>query len=532
MSATRSITSRQPVNARASTLTVEPAHLRSFRAGAVATVIFACSRRRYNSRVPRPWIRKWRQDARTDAWSPIPTQVVSNEEYAPLPPTAEQRHVAHLLHDMARRNARALGVSRRDFLASGPGLAAALLAMNRVFGGFFDVDPVEALESAAFAERSQNGQFVLDVQTHHVAAPRQFPQILRLRQLGKTWNPDLANKTPEMEDLYLENFIKEIFLDSDTTVAVLSSAWMPGKPDATVLISPDEMVESRAVVNRLAASRRLLAHGLVAPNRGSADLDAMRWQASQLRIDAWKGYTGTAFGTPPRPWRLDDEKVAYPMLEESRTLGIRNICLHKGLPFVGTPAEDWHPRDVAKAARDFPDLNFIVYHAGFRSLASALPAAATGFRSSARVDWVTDLCELREKNPKLTNVYAELGSTFAMTVITSPLLCGHILGMLVKHLGADHVLWGTDSIWWGSPRWQLEAFRRYKMPLSLGERFGYAPLTADVKAKILGLNAATLYGVDPAALVNPVPQDFISRMKSAYLDEGPAPSLMYYGWAV
>ena len=475
------------------------------------------------------WIRKWRQDATREAWSPIPTQVVSNEEYAPLPPTLEQRRVARVLQDTARRNARALGLSRRDFLASGPGLAAALLAMNRVFGGFFDIDPVEAFEPAAFTEHSPGG-FVFDIQTHHVAAPRQFPQILRLRQVGKTWNPDLGNKTPEMADLYLENFIKEVFLDSDTAVAVLSSAWLPGKPDPAPLISPDEMAESRAVVNRLAASRRLLAHGLIAPNRGPADLDAMRWQASQLNIEAWKGYTGTPWGTPPRPWRLDDEKVAYPMLEESRKLGVRNICLHKGLPFVGTPADDWHPRDVAKAARDFPDLNFVVYHAGFKSLASAMPAAMDNFRSTARVDWVTDLCEMRDKNPKLTNVYAELGSTFAMTVITWPLLCGHILGMLVKSLGADHVLWGTDSVWWGSPRWQIEAFRRFRIPPSLADRFGYAPLTPDVKAKILGLNAATLYGVDPAAVVNPVPEDFVSRLKAAYLDEGPAPSLTQYGW--
>ena len=475
------------------------------------------------------WIRKWRQDATQDSWSPLPTQVVSNEEYAPLPPTPPQRQVARLLQETAERNAHVLGLSRRDFLASGPGLAAALLAMNRVFGGFFDVDPVEAFEPAAFAEHSPHG-FVFDIQTHHVSAPRQFPQILRLREIGKKWNPELGNKTPEMADIYLENFIKEVFLDSDTSVAVLSSAWLPGKPDPTPLLSPDEMAQSREVVNRLAASRRLLAHGLIAPNRGPADLDAMRWQASQLTIEAWKGYTGTPWGTPPRPWRLDDEKVAYPMLEESRKLGVRNICLHKGLPFVGTPADDWHPRDVAKAARDFPDLNFILYHAGFKSLASALPAAADGFRRTARVDWVTDVCEMREKNPKLTNVYAELGSTFAMTVITSPMLCGHILGMLVKHLGDDHVLWGTDAIWWGSPRWQIEAFRRYKMPLVLGERFGYPPLTTDVKAKILGLNAARLYGVDPAAVVNPVPPDFVSRLKTAYLEEGPAPSLAQYGW--
>ena len=153
-------------------------------------------------------------------------------------------------------------------------------------------------------------------------------------------------------------------------------------------------------------------------------------------------------------------------------------------------------------------------------------------RPPARVDWVTDLCEIRQKNPRLTNIYAELGTTFGLTVITAPMLCGHILGMLVQSLGADHVLWGTDSIWWGSPRWQIEAFRRFTMPESLAKTFGYAPLTPEVKARIFGLNAAAVFGVDPGAVLNQVPKDFVSRMKAAYLDEGPRPSLTQYGWVV
>jgi len=485
------------------------------------------------------WIRKWAHDDATDGWSPIPTRVVSNEEYAPLPQTREQAHVAAILRETAQRHARALGVSRRDFLASGPGLAAALLAMNRVFGDVFDVHAAEALEPAAFQERSPRGQFVFDIQTHHVAAPAQGPitalqpnplGFLELRRRARRWNAALRDERPRVEDLYLENFIKEVFLDSDTTVAVLSG--IPSATDATNILPPERMAETRAIVNKLAASRRLLAHGLVAPNKGPSDLDAMRRQASELKLDAWKGYTGLPFGDPRRPWRVDDETLAYPMLEEARRLGVRTICLHKGLPFTGTNEMDWHPGDIARAAREFPDLNFIVYHAGFRSLAAALDATKDDFTRHARVDWVTDLCEMREKDPKLTNVYAELGSTFAMTVITAPTLCGHILGMLVKSLGADHVLWGTDAIWWGSPRWQLEAFRRFRIPRPIVDRFGYAPLTPDVKAQILGLNAATLYGVDPAAAVNPVPKDFVSRLKAAYLDDGPAPSLTQYGWVV
>ena len=64
------------------------------------------------------------------------------------------------------------------------------------------------------------------------------------------------------------------------------------------------------------------------------------------------------------------------------------------------------------------------------------------------------------------------------------------------------------------------------------QRLGYAPLTGDVKARIFGLNAASLFGVDPGAVLNPMPADFVSRMKAAYLEEGPRPSLTQYGWVL
>ena len=479
---------------------------------------------------PARFIRKWSRDLETNAFSPLPLQVVSNEEYLPLPPTPEQQRVAALLHEAARINSRRLAVSRRAFLAGSAGMASAFLALNTVFGRFFEVDPVEAVESAAADERKPSDQFVFDIQTHHVAAPRQFPFLLGLRRTGRRWNRDLEKDRGTMEDLYLGNYIKEIFLDSDTTVAVISG--IPSGTEASNILPPSKMAETRDIVNQLAASERLVAHGLVTPNKGPSDLDEMRRQVADLKISAWKGYTGLPFGNPPKPWRVDDEKVAYPMLEESRRLGIKNICLHKGLPLQGGVEEYWHPRDLERAARDFPDLNFIVYHSAFLSLQPMLAAARDEFRTSSRVDWVTDLCEIRQRNPGLTNIYAELGSTFGQMVITSPLLCGHVLGMLIQALGADHVLWGTDSIWWGSPQWQIEAFRRYAMPEPLMKRFGYRPLTPDVKAQILGTNAARVYGIDPGRHRNPIPPDYVSKLKAAYLEEGPRPSLTQYGWVL
>src|SRR5438552_15322152 len=147
----------------------------------------------------------------------------------------------------------------------------------------------------------------------------------------------------------------------------------------------------------------------------------MRRHAEKLKIGAWKCYTGLPFGNPPKPWRVDDDKVAYPMLETARKLGVKNVCLHKGLPLLTGGAEEyWHPRDIERAAKDFPDLNFIVYHSAFLSLRPWINVPAERFDATTRVDWVTDLCEIRQRNPKLTNIYAELGSTCGMMVSTSP----------------------------------------------------------------------------------------------------------------
>jgi predicted TIM-barrel fold metal-dependent hydrolase len=475
------------------------------------------------------WRRKWATDVETDGWSPVPTQVVSNEEYLPLRQTPAQEQVARRLWETSRVNAGALGMTRRQFLTSPCGTAAAFLAMNGVFGRFFDVDPVEAWEISAAAERQPQGQFVFDIQTHHVAAPRSFLPVLSFRGRARRWDPSIWSEG-RMEEVYLENYIKEVFLDSDTAVAVLSV--VAAVSDAVNFMPPDKIAETREIVNRLVASRRVLTHGLISPTQGRQNLENMERQVAELKVSAWKGYTGELLGSsPPQTWAADDEKVAYPVLEAARRLGVKNVCLHKSLPFAGTVADNWHPRDIEKAARDFPDLNFIVYHAGFKSVQEGM-RFDPGRRDSWRVDWVTDLCEIRQRNPRLTNIYAEIGSTFGMTVITAPLLCGHILGMLIQHLGVDHVLWGTDSIWWGSPRWQIEAFRRFALPETLLRTFGYPPLTTEVKARILGLNAAPLHGVDPNATINPVPGDFVSRMMAAYLEEEQWPTRTQYGWVL
>jgi predicted TIM-barrel fold metal-dependent hydrolase len=473
---------------------------------------------------PHPQLRR---GLRTEV--PLPTRLVSNEEFAPMPQTPAQQAVeARILTDAGRLAPR-LGHSRRDFLRTSGGMATSLLAMNAVFGRFFDVLPVEAAEPAAWTTRTGDPFFIFDVQLHYVGAgydPADEERsrggvskqaLLGLRKSARRLNPRLASDRGTLADLSWANMVKEVFLDSETAMGLISTP--PGPYPEQAVVPPKEMTHFRDEINRLTQSRRMLAHGLITPQLGERDLDFMDQQAQTLKIDAWKGYTGAAPKGFDRGWFVDDEKIAYPMLERARKLDVRRVCLHKGLP-LGPVADYNHPRDLIKAATDFPDLDFLAYHAGL------LRVSTDG---SAEVPWTSEFCRMK-KTANLRNVYMELGSTFGQLVTTNPIACAHLLRQVIDAFGADHVLWGTDSIWYGTPQWQIDAFRRFEIPPPLVERHGYAPLTRNVKEQIFGLNAARLFGVDVSAKRNEIPNDYLTRMKMAYLDGGPIPSHRWYGW--
>jgi uncharacterized protein len=477
------------------------------------------------------WVRKFDADGARERFLPIPTQVVSNEEMLPVPQTAEQQRVERELVALAERSARRLGVSRREFLSSSTGMAAAFLALNSVFGRVFDVDAAELLEPAASAERWPKGDLIVDVHTHHVLAGKriEIPPLLEYRKFAvRMGNEVLAVREPAWEDLYIANYVKEIFLDSDTSIAVITG--LPAREDPQNVLPPADMVETRAAVNGLARSRRLIAHGIFSPDLGRANLEAMHKQAERLKVEAWKGYPGQPLVPGGRGWRMDDEKVAYPTYEYSRKVGIKNICVHKGLALPDWDPENSSPADVPKAAADFPDLNFLIYHAAFKGLRDIAPAAQDDFKTNSSVPWISDLCAARKKNPKMTNVYMDIGTTFGMLAVGMPRAAAFVLGQMIDAFGEDRILWGTDSIWWGSPQWQIEAMRRLVMPQEYIDRFGFKPLTVDVKRKIFGLNAARVYGIDPAERREALPHDAVTKLKERYRAEGARPSLTQYGW--
>jgi len=439
---------------------------------------------------------------------------------------------------MAADASKRLGMSRREFLKTSGGMAAALFAMNSVFGALFNVLQTEIFEPAAFAERQGDPFFIFDVQAHYVSAgydptdaegrrrgavTKDALVALRRRARETGLNPKLTADRGTLDDLSWRNFVKQVFLDSETAIGLISTP--PGPYPQEAVVPPKEMAHIRDEVNRLAGSQRMLAHGLATPQLGSADLDFMAMQVEQLRIEAWKCYTGSCPKGFDHGWWMDDEKIAYPMLEQARKLNVKRLCVHKGLP-LGPVPEYNHPKDLIKAAQDFPDIDFLVYHSGMKTAASIDET----FEKTAEIPWTTEFCRMKKARPDLKNIYMEIGSTFAQLAITHPLACAHFFGQILAAFDADHVLWGTDSIWYGTPQWQIEAFRRFQIPEPLVEKHQYQALTREVKAKIFGLNAARLFHVDVAAVRNALPKDAVGRLRMSYQEEGPEPSHRLYGW--
>ena len=179
-------------------------------------------------------------------------------------------------------------------------------------------------------------------------------------------------------------------------------------------------------------------------------------------IAAWKSYT--QWGPDGVGWELDSPEVGIPFIEQARALGVRNICIHKGLLFAGFPEEYGRCADVGRAAKLFPDMNFIIYHSGYEAGTEEGPFDPD--RAERGVDTLIKSVLDNDIGPN-GNVYAELGSTWRF-VMRDPTTAAHLLGKLLTHIGQDNVLWGTDSIWYGSPQDQIQAFRSFQIAPDAG----------------------------------------------------------------
>jgi hypothetical protein len=425
---------------------------------------------------------------------PIKLDTTSNGEFVPVALSSVNRIANRLAHESASTNSKKLNTTRRSFLISACGAASTLLAFNQAHGtsaGYYDLDQEAALDLQL--ARVQTGaareELIFDVQGHFIDTPK-----------GNAKNHEV--------------FIKDVFMDSDTDLMVLS--FVPSTREAEpVTIEAADAV--RRIVDKLEGTHRLLLHGRVNPNQ-PGDLEGMDELAQKWGVSAWKTYT--QYGPGGKGYFLSDE-VGTRFIERARSLGVKVICVHKGLPFGSRSYEHSQCSDIGVVAKRFPDVNFLIYHSGFVTSVKEGP-----YGQKDGIDTLIASLIKNEVRPN-SNVYAELGSTWRF-LMRDPEQAAHALGKLIKHCGEDNVLWGTDSIWYGSPQDQIVAFRTFQISPQLRDEYGYSEITPAIRAKIFGRNGARVYGLSVAELKKYTQRDAIARERSAYL-ENPSPHFLTYG---
>jgi hypothetical protein len=456
-----------------------------------------------------------------DAPLPFLPGEVSNGEFVPRGPTARDWAIARAALARADDAARRTGMDRRRFLQSAGGMAVMLGTVNLAAcvrgdgerptaapsntsttpmstaapGGSYDVPEPE--DAAACEEAlGDRGEFIFDVHTHHVMpdgpwrrnAPRIADMIRGLVPAGCV-DPD------PLECVDRIAYLHDIFLASDTTVALLSDVPNSGPADAPVPFADAVGTHDLAARLTRGGASRVLVHNVIAPNFGDlgARLDDMAVTAATGDVAAFKLYT--AWGPDRRGYALDDPAIGLPVVERARELGVGVMCAHKGLPLLEFDRRHNGPADMVACAALYRDMDFVVYHSAYERETVEGPYdpahAGTGVSSLVRA--------LQDRGmPDNGNVWAELGTTWR-EVMSDPDQAAHVLGKLLLHVGEDRVLWGTDAVWYGSPQPQIMAFRAFQITPEYQERFGYPALTDEVKRKVLGLNAARLFGLDPTA---------------------------------
>ena len=481
---------------------------------------------------------------------PIPTQIVSNGEYLPPAQSNVQKQVEALTVEMADKNAKHLNMSRRQYLQTSCGMATAFLAMNQIYGGgVFKVNEAEARDPEMMLERTARveGQFIFDDQTHFLRDDFPHEAILGLGEFAaEHWNPKLKEEGLSLTRYKFENYIAELWYRSDTKMSLLSGA--PFDDPSWWLLHNDQIVAARDMVNDFAGSQRMLGHTVITPGQDGW-MDEVDRAIEVLKPDSWKSYTiGDPLSPSKYPWRLDDEELMYPFYEKA-VKAARNggpkatICIHKGLlpPDYETSFKGvWQYAtvdDVPKAAQDWPEMNFVIYHSALRPFLELPDQAWNEFEESGGyIKWASDLAAIPEKYG-VTNVYGEIGSTFANSAVAHPRFCAAFIGTLVKGMGADHVVWGSDTVWYGSPQWQIEAMRRLEVPEDMQKKYGLPALGGEnslTKQAIFGLNSARIYelGLNEANNLPDMPsfsEDKLGQLAQKFREEGGQPSNKRYG---
>jgi hypothetical protein len=451
------------------------------------------------------------RDPDDDPGLPITFGPCSNGEYDPQPLSPVVREAVRRARADCDRNARRLGVSRRSFLLSLCGAATTLLALNacsgdasratkgRQPGGHFDVPTTAATDPDAARAALAGDEFVFDVQGHFLDYTA-TPPSREGRDFWTGFPQRGCGEADARQCFSVTHFMEDVFLRSDTSMVVLSGLPIApeGSPQSTAL-----MDRARRLAESVCHDPRVLLQAQALPNVGplAASLDAMAATTAQYPVVAWKVFTNypDLYDGSGNAWRLDDGDPSLPQvgnafLEQAKGLGVRIVTAHKGLSTtLGYTSRHASPADVGPAARNHPDLSFVAYHSGWET--DVVEGPNDQAHANLGVNRLITSMLASGVGPN-QNVYAELGTTW-WSLFKDADQAAHLLGKLLKYVGTDNVLWGTDSIFYGAPQDQIQAFRAFQISAEFQERFGYPALTDEIKRKVLGLNALRLHDLEP-----------------------------------
>ncbi len=350
------------------------------------------------------------------------------------------------------------------------------------------------------------------------------------------WNKDLVGREPTLADLKYDNFFKEIYLDSDTKVALLTNAPSDAASDWILPAG-----------RRLRGPRQSQSRGGIEAAAGAFHLTPGQpgWLEDVDRAievhkpDGWKGYTIGDFILAHggrTAWRMDDEKLMYPFYKKAAKAGIKTVCVHKGLFPAFAEQSLPHLKEHArwatsgKAAKDWPQLNFAIYHSGFRHLGGAPTEGVEEWQKTGRLS----VAERPRGNSRKVRRHQRLwrsGRDLRLDGDRPAAARRRHDGHPDQGTGRRPRPLGHHSVWTGSPQWQIEAMRRLEIPEDMQKQNGFSPLGAadgPVKKAIFADNGLRVFGYAKRAdLARP---DRFTIMKAEYDKNGPSPSNLRYGY--
>jgi hypothetical protein len=317
-----------------------------------------------------------------------------------------------------------------------------------------------------------------------------------------------------------------VFAHSDTSHALLHgigySLGADGgdqPPGGLAALTNDDVLDIQQRVNTALGTTRLHVAATVLP-QDRTDLQLKNMVARANGVIAWHTDPSWLYG-----YFLNDDP-GKAMIEQGLDLGVAIFLVEKGTSRIGGEVTFDNPKDVGPVAMLYPAARFVImrsaFEYGFEVGASSAPtgdAADEARWGKGSGKWPegpydetdtavqTDFPLTRGVNSLIKsmrdagigpnqNVYAALDEVWA-ELITRPNEAAHVLGKLLLYVGEDNILWGTASVFYGGPQPQIEAFRKFEIPADMRAKFGYPELTAERKAKILGLNAARLFCIQP-----------------------------------